>query len=101
MNNNPLTVPVSISFFTTHMIKTLILHLANRPLTLCWLIPLLLYMINLLTPLKNKFQMIPKMRKTIAKVAVDDDAQPFEKKMKKSQCHFTRNPRIYRNNTNK
>ena len=45
--------------------------------------------------------MITKMRKTIAKVAVDDDAQPFEKKMKKSQCHFTRNPRIYRNNTNK
>ena len=63
IHNNTPTVPVSISFFTTHMIKTLVWHLTYHPLTLRHLIPVLLHMRNLLTPLKNNLQIIQKWSK--------------------------------------
>ena len=86
------------NFVTTHMIKTFIWHLTHHPVTLCCLLPLMLYMRNLLTPLKGVPQSFKK--KSIENVSVDDDAQSFETQNYYLQCHLTRCPSIYRNNTN-
>ena len=89
MTTNLLTVPVSISKCHNKNIKTLIWHLTHHPLTLHRLLPLLMYMRKLLTPLKNNLQTTFEKNK-ISNVAVDENDQSFETSRKKLQRHFTK-----------